>query len=237
MLRIEYLVLEQDDFRLCVPAAQVAEGSVVALIGPSGEGKSTLLASIAGFIDPVAGKIEWHGSDLTALGPGERPVAILFQDNNLFPHLTAEQNVGLGIRPSLKLSDRDQTRVSSALERVGLSGYGKRRPAELSGGQRSRVALARILVQDRPLWLLDEPFSALGPAMRQDMLALVRDMARDANATVLLVTHDPDDARQIAHSVMVVAGGSVAAPVSTDYAFANPSPELAAYLGRSQPFV
>ena len=230
MLRFDALDLVVDDFRLQAEAA-FATGVVTALMGPSGAGKSTLLSAVAGFLEPAAGRVLWDGQDITHVAPGKRPVAMLFQDNNLFPHLTAEQNVGLGLRPDLRLNADEKAQVTEALRNVGLNGLGGRKPAALSGGQQSRVALARVLVSGRPLVLLDEPFAALGPALKDEMLDLVRDTLLAAGKTVVMVTHDPDDARRIADQIAVVADGHVSAPVATEVLLADPPPALAAYLG------
>ena len=230
MLTFEDVLLVQGDFRLAVNVAFPAQ-SVIALIGPSGAGKSTLLAGIAGFLEPDAGQITWDNQTLHGLAPGARPASMLFQDNNLFPHLTALQNVGLGLRPELRLSQADWEACRGALAQVGLDGYGDRKPSALSGGQQSRVALARVLVADRPLVLLDEPFAALGPALKDEMLDLVQAKLRAAGKTIIMVTHDPADARRIADFAVLVAEGTVAAPVQTDVLLDNPPPVLAAYLG------
>jgi len=230
MLRLERLRIEQGSFRLQADIT-VPAGRIVALLGPSGAGKSTLLDVIAGFFTPRSGRVVWDGTDITALPPGVRPLSVLFQDNNLFPHLTAAQNVGLGLRPDLRLSSTDWHSVEAALARVGLDGLGPRRPAALSGGQRGRVALARMLLRGRPLMLLDEPFAALGPALKREMLGLVSDLAHEAGATVLFVTHDPADAQAVAEDTVLVADGEAAAPVATDRLFSDPPPALRAYLG------
>jgi thiamine transport system ATP-binding protein len=231
MLTLENVVLTQGDFRL-VADMTLAAGSFTALVGPSGAGKSTLLAAIAGFLLPDEGRILWAGTDMTAKPPGARPVAILFQDNNLFPHLTAAQNVGLGLRPDLKLSPAQKDRVAEALGSVGLSGLDNRKPADLSGGQQSRVALARVLVSDRALVLLDEPFSALGPALKDEMLDLVKERLGALGKTVVMVTHDPADARRVAEQTVIVADGRTYAPRPTATLLDNPPATLAAYLGR-----
>ena len=163
--------------------------------------------------------------------PGERPVSMLFQDNNLFPHLTAAQNVGLGLRPDLKLWPEQIDRVAEALESVGLAGLGDRKPAALSGGQQSRVALARVLVSDRDVVLLDEPFAALGPALKDEMLDLVKAKLGALAKTVVMVTHDPADARRVAAQTVLVAEGMAYAPQPTAQLLDNPPPVLAAYLG------
>jgi len=158
-------------------------------------------------------------------------VSMLFQDNNLFPHLTVLQNVGIGMRPDLRLKTGDEQTILHALTQVGLAGYADRKPAALSGGQQSRVALARVLVADRPLVLLDEPFAALGPALKDEMLTLVRDVLVKAGKTVVMVTHDPQDAQAVADRVVLVADGEALAPVATQAIFEDPPEALRAYLG------
>jgi thiamine transport system ATP-binding protein len=210
---------------------QVARGRRVAVIGPSGAGKTTLIEAIAGFRPVTSGRVVWDGVDITDLHPGKRPVAMLFQDGNLFPHLSIEQNVGLGLRPDLLLDPAQQAQVTQALKRVGLDGMNKRKPAALSGGQQSRVALARVLVQGRDLLLLDEPFAALGPALKAEMLDLVAELAEETGATLLMVSHDPGDARRIADQVVLVADGKAHPPMATTELLDNPPPALRAYLG------
>ncbi|MFN3661536.1 ATP-binding cassette domain-containing protein [Yoonia sp.] len=230
MLICDKLVLRQGDFTLTADVTFPA-GKVTALIGPSGAGKSTLLAAITGFLTPDSGRVLWQGDDLTGLAPGARPVSTIFQDNNLFPHLTVTQNVGLGLRPALRLSDGERGQVHGALEAVGLTGLGNRKPGALSGGQQSRAALARVLLAQRPVVLLDEPFAALGPGLKDDMLDLVRETLGAVGRTLLMVTHDPDDAKRIADQAVFVADGNVTAPVPAQAFFSDPSPALADYLG------
>ncbi|MBL9056157.1 MAG: ATP-binding cassette domain-containing protein [Rhodobacteraceae bacterium] len=228
MLRLEHLDLRQDDFRLQADLT-VPVGARVAVIGPSGAGKSTLLMAVAGFFAPAAGRVLWDGQDLAGRAPGDRPLSILFQDQNLFPHLTLAQNLGLGLRADLRLDAGQRARVEEALQRVGLAGMGARKPAQLSGGQVGRAALARALLRERPLLLLDEPFAALGPALKAEMLDLVAELAD--GATVLMVTHDPADARRFADQTILVADGIAHAPRPTAQLFADPPPALRAYLG------
>lgn len=230
MLTVEDLALRYDGFELLADWS-IEAGTKTAILGPSGAGKSTLIHAIAGFLPIMQGCISWQDQDLGPLAPGQRPVATLFQDGNLFPHLSAAQNIGLGLRPDLKLSTSQHDQVADALHRVGLDGYGPRKPAQLSGGQQSRVALARVLVQARPLILLDEPFAALGPALRADMLDLVAGLADDSGATLVMVSHDPADARRIADQVILVAEGRAHPPQPTDALLDNPPPALRDYLG------
>ena len=230
MLHLDHLRLTQDGFHVSANWHLLA-GSRLALLGPSGAGKSTLLMGLAGFIAPSAGRILWQGRDLAALTPAQRPVSILFQDQNLFPHLSVAQNLGLAIDPRLRLSAGDLARVEAVLHRLGLHGMGARKPASLSGGQLGRAALGRVLLQARPLLLLDEPFAALGPALKADLLGLVTELAAENATTVVLVTHDPADARRFADVVGLVHDGVADAPVATDAIFAEPPPALRAYLG------
>ncbi|MBL4915773.1 ATP-binding cassette domain-containing protein [Szabonella alba] len=231
MLRLEGLDLRQGTFGLRAEW-DLQAGARLAVIGPSGGGKSTLLSALAGFLAPEAGRILWHGQDITALAPGKRPVTMLFQDQNLFPHLTIAQNVGLGLNPSLRLTAADHARTEGALERTGLAGLGGRRPAQLSGGQQGRAALARAILRDRPLLLLDEPFAALGPALKSEMLTLLEEITVRAGTTVLMVTHDPRDARRFAPLTSLVADGLAHPPQPTATLLDDPRPALAAYLGK-----
>lgn len=232
MLRLEDVDIQKGNF--CLTGHFTAKlGHIYAVLGPSGGGKSTLLEAIAGFEPVRSGQISWDGKDITNIAPGVRPIAMLFQDGNLFPHLTAAQNVGLGLHPNLRLSTQDQETVMRALSEVGLDGMADRKPAALSGGQQARVALARLMVQQRVLILLDEPFAALGPALKAEMLTLVTDMARARGATVLMVTHEPQDARQTADEVILVADGQAHPPVPTDDIFTNPPSALRDYLGQA----
>jgi thiamine transport system ATP-binding protein len=226
VLRLDGVVLQQGAFRLTADWPVLA-GARVAVVGPSGGGKSTLLSAIAGFLVPAQGRILWQGQDLAGVAPGDRPVSILFQDQNLFPHLTVERNLALGLNRSGRITAPD--RIRDVLARVGLAGMGDRRPAALSGGQQSRAALARALLRARPILLLDEPFAALGPAMKADMLDLLADVT--AGTLTFLVTHDPADARRFAELTVLVADGVAHPPVPTAGLLDNPPPALAAYLG------
>ena len=138
----------------------------------------------------------------------------------------------LGLRPDLRLSLAEKTKVEAALDRVGLGGLGARKPGQLSGGQIGRAALARALLRARPLLLLDEPFAALGPALKADMLDLVAEVAGETGATLLMVTHDPADAKRIADVTVLVADGVAHPPGPTAELFADPPPALRAYLGQ-----
>ena len=230
MLALETIEVRQADFRLRADW-QVDAGRRLALLGPSGGGKSTLLAAIAGFAPLATGRILWQGTRIDTQPVAHRPVGILFQDHNLFGHLDVAQNVGLGRRADLRLGRSDLADVAEVLARVGLEGFEDRRPATLSGGQQGRVALARMLVQRKALWLLDEPFAALGPGLRRDMLGLVAEMARAAGTMVLMVTHDPQDARGFADDVVFVEDGVAHPPVDSQTFFAAPPLAYRRYAG------
>ncbi|KPQ07330.1 MAG: ABC-type thiamine uptake system ATPase component ThiQ [Rhodobacteraceae bacterium HLUCCA12] len=230
ILELDDLRIELGEFRLRADL-RVEAGARVAVIGPSGAGKSTLLGAIAGFVPLAGGTISWRGARIDTRPPAERPLSILFQDNNLFPHLSVFDNVALGINPSLRLRADQREDVEQALARTGLEELSARKPAELSGGQISRAGLARVLLRARPLILLDEPFAALGPALKRDMLALVAEIADEQGATLLMITHDPADALRICPQTIVVARGAASAPADTKALVAAPPPELAAYLG------
>lgn len=184
-------------------------GRITAVVGPSGSGKSTLLNLVSGFERPDSGRIEIAGRDVTDLAPAERPVSLVFQDNNLFSHLDLFTNIGLGIHPAMRLTPADRRAISDALTRVGLPGYERRLPGSLSGGERQRVAFARALVRHRPVLLLDEPFAALDPGLRAAMVELLVDLHAETRATVLIVTHDPRDVERLADDVTFIDDGHV----------------------------
>lgn len=191
--------------------ATIPGGVIAAIVGPSGCGKSTLLNLIAGFEAPQSGAIIIGDADVTALQPAARPVSMVFQENNLFAHLTVEQNVGLGRSPNLKLTQLDRAAITTALERVGLKGKEQRKPEALSGGERQRVAIARALVRERPVLLLDEAFASLGPALRHQMLDLVQELHQENAMTVLMVTHTPEDALYLDALLLFLENGHITA--------------------------
>lgn len=230
------LKLERTEFRQGAFVLQanlsIKPGITTAVIGPSGAGKSTLLGGIAGFVTQTQGVILWKETRLSGAKPQLRPVSMLFQDHNLFPHLSVTQNVGLALAPRLKLTAEQRDNVDAMLLRVGLSGLGQRHPSDLSGGQQSRVALARALLQDRPILLLDEPFSALGPALKDEMLDLTLELAQ--NRAVVMITHDPKDALRIANEAIGVANGMAYAPLPIHDFLTAPPEALIGYFSQNQ---
>ncbi|OCG23227.1 thiamine ABC transporter, ATP-binding protein [Gilliamella sp. Fer1-1] len=208
MIELNQINYHYDNFKMHFNLKIAAKEKVV-IIGRSGAGKSTLLNLIAGFVSPNSGQILLNHQNMTRTLPGKRPVSILFQRNNLFNHLTVEQNIGLGIKPCLKLNASERQTIEDMLVKVSLAGFNNRYPNQLSGGQRQRVALARCLIQHRPVLLLDEPFSALDQALRFEMLALVDQICDDFNLTLMMVSHYLDDSLNYFSRCLVVDNGNI----------------------------
>jgi thiamine transport system ATP-binding protein len=207
-------------------------GRITAIVGPSGSGKSTLLNLVSGFERPESGRIEIANQDVTDLAPAERPVSLVFQDNNLFSHLDVFTNIGLGIHPAMRLRPADRKAISDALARIELAGYERRLPGSLSGGERQRVAFARALVRHRPVLLLDEPFAALDPGLRTAMVDLLADLHAETRATILLVTHDPRDVERLADNVVFIDSGRVLVNVAkADFFERRDIPAVQNFLG------
>jgi thiamine transport system ATP-binding protein len=218
-----------------VPAVRDAsldlpDGSVLAVLGPSGSGKSTLLRAIAGLEPTATGTVSWDGRDLTRTPTHRRGFALMFQDGQLFNHLTVARNVGYPLR--LRRSRGIDARVGELLELVGLTGYADRLPATLSGGERQRVALARSLAASPRLLLLDEPRSALDTGLRERLAGDLRDILHAAGTTALMVTHDHDEAYTVADRLAVMRAGRVVQQGGIAEVWAAPAdPETALFLG------
>lgn len=185
------------------------QSEVLALLGPSGSGKSTLLAVIAGIVKSHEGKILLDGNNLLDLPPQSRGLGMVFQDFALWPHMTVAQNVAFPLRARGRALDNIKDRVEKALASVGLLGFESRRPHELSGGQQQRVALARAVVAETRLLLLDEPLSALDPATRASVRSELADILRKLNITTIIVTHDREEAFELAHRIAVLVDGEI----------------------------
>jgi len=203
---------------------------IYAIIGPSGAGKSTFLNLIAGFSEISSGSILWNEQEISDLPPSKRNISILFQDNNLFPHLSVWRNLALAVSHWPKISNDDEAKLHSVISEVGIRGLENRKPSQLSGGQQSRVALARVLLQKNKILLLDEPFAALGPSLKDQMLELIEKIARNRGLLVLMVTHDPADANKIASQTIVVKNNKVHPPLNTNKALDPINGPLADYL-------
>ncbi|WMY95469.1 MAG: thiamine ABC transporter ATP-binding protein ThiQ [Arsenophonus sp.] len=188
---------------------KINQGEKVAILGSSGAGKSTLLNLIAGFQFSKKGDIWLNKKKCTYIPPEMRPVSILFQENNLFAHLTVWQNIALGIEPSLHLNKTQHDLVEKIIEKVSLKKYLTRLPGQISGGQRQRTALARCLIRQKPILLLDEPFSALDNTLRNEMLVLLKQICDERQLTLLMVSHNLEDAAKITKRSIIISNGKI----------------------------
>jgi thiamine transport system ATP-binding protein len=186
----------------------VGTGEIVALLGPSGCGKSSLLGAIVGIVEPTSGSVAFDGEDVTSVPIHRRGFGLVFQDGQLFPHLTVARNIAYGL-DGLPKAD-PETRVAESLELVGLAGLGPRKVTELSGGQRQRVALARSLAPRPRLLCLDEPLSSLDAELRLRLADDLRAVLTASGMTALLVTHDPAEAERIADRTLRMEAGRIA---------------------------
>ena len=187
----------------------VAEGEIVTLLGPSGCGKTTLLRCVAGFLDPEEGTVGIDGRDALSVPVNRRPVGVVFQSYALFPHLTVAQNVGYGLRMRGMARSDIAERVARALDTVSLGEFGDRYPSQLSGGQQQRVAVARVLVLEPRVLLLDEPFSALDAKLRGAMQVDLRRLIKRLGTTAIFVTHDQEEALTMSDRIAVMRGGRI----------------------------
>lgn len=222
MLSLDRVRVDYDGVPALVDATlDVPDGSVVAVLGPSGCGKSTLLRAVAGLERPASGRIAWDGADLAGVPTHRRGFALMFQEGQLFGHLTVASNVGYPLR--VRRARDTAERVTALLELVGLTGYADRLPATLSGGERQRVALARSLAADPRLLLLDEPLSALDTGLRERLAADLRDILRTAGTTTLVVTHDQEEAFALADRLVVMRAGRIVQQGATADVWARPA--------------
>lgn len=203
---------------------------IYAVVGPSGAGKSTFLNLISGFASISSGSIIWNEQEISHLPPAKRSVSILFQDNNLFPHLSVWRNLALAVTHWPKISRDNEEKLKAVMSEVGILGLENRKPSQLSGGQQSRVALARVLLQKNKILLLDEPFSALGPSLKDQMLELIKKITKNKKLLVLMVTHEPADAKKVASQTLVVKDKKVHPPLITEKALDPINGPLADYL-------
>lgn len=188
---------------------EVAQGEFITLLGPSGCGKTTTLRIIGGFEAPDEGQVIFNGRDITALPPHLRPVNTLFQQYSLFPHLNVYENIAFGLRiKGLKEGEIGQE-VQQMLKLVGLSGYEKRKPESLSGGQKQRVAMARALVLEPQVFLLDEPLGALDLKLRKEMQTELKRIQQELGITFVFVTHDQEEALTLSDRIVVLNEGII----------------------------
>jgi len=212
----------------------VLEGELFTLLGPSGCGKTTTLRCIAGFEKPTGGQIIFIGRDFTALAPFRRNIGMVFQSYALFPHLSIFENVAYGLKIRKLPRNEIAERVESILQLVGLKGLHKRKPSELSGGQQQRIALARALVYDPQLLLLDEPLSNLDAKLRVYMREEIRRIQQQAKVTTVYVTHDQEEALSISDRIAVMHAGQVSQVGTPDEIYESPaSIQVADFIGQA----
>jgi sulfate transport system ATP-binding protein len=212
--------------------ATVERNTLAALLGPSGCGKSTLLRIIAGFDHADSGQIRIDGTDVTNVPARRRGIGFVAQNYALFPHMTVGQNVGFALEVRGAARERTLQRVKELLALVRLEGYESRLPRELSGGQKQRVALARALAAEPSILLLDEPFAALDLHVRRELRAWLRDLHERTHVTTILVTHDADEAMELADSIVLLENGSIAQSGTPQELYAAPrSPFAMRFLG------
>jgi sulfate transport system ATP-binding protein len=210
-----------DDVSVEVPA-----GSLTALLGPSGSGKSTLLRIIAGLERPDAGRVLIEGHDVTSRPPQERGVGFVFQHYAAFKHMTVWKNVAFGLEIRRRPKSEIKERVGKLLELVQLNGFADRYPAQLSGGQRQRMALARALAVEPDVLLLDEPFGALDARVRKELRAWLRRLHDEVHVTTIFVTHDQEEAMDLADQIVVMSHGQVEQVGGARELYDNPANEF-----------
>ena len=177
-------------------------GQILLVTGPSGIGKTTLLNILAGFMAPASGHLSWCDKSLLELPVWERPVSLLFQDNNLFSNLSCKTNLAIGLNPSGKITAAQDALIEKTASKLNIAKLLDRFPETLSGGQQQRVALVRALVRDDPIILLDEPFSALDHDNRRQALNLIRTLAHEHQRIMIVVTHEPSDAKPLGADIL-----------------------------------
>lgn len=210
----------------------VADGELVCLLGPSGSGKSTLLRMVGGFERPSSGLITIDGDDITHLPPEKRPTGMVFQSHALWTHMNVFKNLAFGLKLRKLPADEIKRKVEAVLELVGLGGYGNRHVSQLSGGQQQRVALARSLVLEPKILLLDEPFASLDQHLRERLREEVRDIQQRLKITTLFVTHGQDEALSMADRIVVMRDGRTEQIDRPDVVYRKPqTPFVAGFIG------
>ena len=208
MIKLENISIKLDNFRTKF-TVEINKGEWVGIIGQSGAGKSTFLNLIAGFAQPEVGSLIINNRDMRDVPASKRSVSSLFQDNNLFPHLSVYQNIAVAIKPNLKLNDSEKKKIFEIIEYLNLSSKTHSSIGRLSGGERQRVALGRIISSDKEILLLDEPFSQLDPNLRIEMLELIKQIREEKNITIIMVIHTPAEAIGFVNRFLLIREGEV----------------------------
>ena len=215
----------------------IADGEYFVLLGPSGGGKTTLLRSIGGFIRPDSGTVDIKGKNVDDLPPDKRPTSMVFQGFALFPHMSVSENIGYGLKLQSIEKDIIETKVSRMMDLVGLSGLSKRKPHELSGGQQQRVQLARALILENDVLLLDEPLSALDAQLRKDMCIELKRLQKTVGISFVHVTHNQEEAMSVADRIAIIADGEMIEQGTPKEIYSNPRKKFTAeFIGEKNIF-
>lgn len=214
---------------------EIEKGKLVGLLGPSGSGKTTILRILAGLEKEDSGEIWIDGECVNALSASKRKIGFVFQSYALFPYMTVYDNIAYGLKVQKKKKEEIQQRVEELLELVGLRGLEKRYPTQLSGGQRQRVAFARALAPNPQVLLLDEPFAAIDAKVRKELRLWLKDMIRKIGITSIFVTHDQDEAVEVADEIIITNKGKIEQIGTPDEIYRNPkTPFVAQFIGQAQ---
>ncbi|WP_322903098.1 sulfate/molybdate ABC transporter ATP-binding protein [Paenibacillus campi] len=212
----------------------IEKGHLIGLLGPSGGGKTSILRMLAGLEAPDSGDIVFHGERVNNLPPQEREIGFVFQNYALFKHMTVFENIAFGLKVKKLKKQAIRERVQQLVELTGLSGFEHRYPHQLSGGQRQRVAFARALAPQPQLLLLDEPFAAIDAKIRQELRTWLRELIERVGITSIFVTHDQDEAIEVADEIMIINGGRVEQKGTPWDIYKQPStPFVASFIGES----
>ena len=215
----------------------IADGEYFVLLGPSGGGKTTLLRSIGGFIRPDSGTVDIKGKNVDNLPPDKRPTSMVFQGFALFPHMSVSENIGYGLKLQSIEKDTIETKVSRMMDLVGLTGLSKRKPHELSGGQQQRVQLARALILENDVLLLDEPLSALDAQLRKDMCIELKRLQKTVGISFVHVTHNQEEAMSVADRIAIIADGEMIEQGTPKEIYSNPRKKFTAeFIGEKNIF-
>ena len=225
------------NFSLAIDTLSIREGEYFVLLGPTGSGKTLLLSILAGLVTPGKGSIQLHGQDITYSVPETRGFGIVYQDSALFPHLSVIQNIGFGLMIKKFPKKEIETRVKNIMNRLGIDYLYGRTTQGLSGGEKQRIALARALIMEPSVLLLDEPFSSLDYLTKEEMIKLIKNIRKEFNPTVLHITHDFEEAMVLANHVGIINKGRLIQTGSVSEIFREPGdPFVANFVGAKNLF-